>query len=296
MLIALFQGAPADPVVGEEVLLRFNAVAARANEVRAQRGIDAAIDVYEEALTDPQNQGYGQFHLRLGQLYKRTDRLAAAAYHFGKCSADERVDSVDREIICQQGFTQVTAPLYIDDLPDTAQAILIYPEQFAGPLRSGDRLPLGQLKIVVEAPGRTPRESTITLEGDQRWRAALGMTKRDGPLVPDEFLTKRLGGIQDDESMDVAQPIRWPAYTVGAIGVAMFGAGIAIGVNNLTNLSNVRLKYEASRCGSDSCGGEFERAAEVANIADGLWISGAIMLATSAGLYFLFDGGQGGEE
>ena len=113
-------GHPPPTPVGEEVLLRFNAVAAEANQVRAERGIEAAIDIYENALTDPANEGYGQFHLRLGQLYKRIERLASAAHHFRKCSDDVRVDSVDREIICDDGFKKVTSLLYIDDLPDSA--------------------------------------------------------------------------------------------------------------------------------------------------------------------------------
>ena len=294
ILIALLQGPPPS-TVGEDILLRFNAVAEKANQVRADRGISAAIEVYEEALTDPANQGYGQLHLRLGQLYKRTDQFAAAAYHFRKCSADVRVDSVDRDIICEHGFKKVTAPLHIDDLPDSAKAILIYPEQFAGPLRSGQRLPKGQLTIVVEAPGRTPRESTVTLMGDQRWRAVLGMTKRSGPLVSDEFL-KKTDLARPTTNIEVSQPIRWPAYTVGSIGAALLATGIYLGVDNRTFLSNTRLRYDANRCGSDSCGGDFDRAAQTANTADGLWISGAVLAATSIGLYFLFDGGDGGEE
>ena len=295
LLIALFQGGPPPTPVGEEVLLRFNSVAAEANQVRAERGIEAAIEVYEDALTDPANEGYGQFHLRLGQLYKRIERLASAAHHFQKCSQDVRVDSVDREIICDDGFKKVTSLLYIDDLPDSAKVIVIYPEQFAGPIGSRARLPRGEVRLVVEAPDRHPREAVITLLGEQRWRARLGMTKRDGPLVPEGF-----GAVDVSEppppKIAVGQPIRWPAYTAAAVGGALLGTGIYLGIDNRTFLNNIRLRQEARRCGIDACSGDLDRAAQIANVADGLWISGAILAVSSIGFYFLFDGGDGGEE
>lgn len=295
LLIALFQGAPPPTPVGEQVLLRFNAVAAEANQVRSERGIDAAIDVYEDALTDPANEGYGQFHLRLGQLYKRIERLASAAHHFRKCSEDVRVDSVDREIICDDGFRKVTSVFYIDDLPDSAKVVVLYPTQFAGPIRSGVRLPRGEIRLVVEAPGRHPRDALITLLGEQRWRARLGMTKRDGPLVPKGF-----GAVDVSEppppSIEVGQPIRWPAYTSAAVGAALLGTGIYLGVDNQTFLNNVRLRQDARRCGSDACSGDLDRAAQIANVADGLWISGALLAVSSIGFYFLFDAGEGGDE
>ena len=287
IVVTLFQlGAP-EPV-SEDIRKRFNAAATDADRIQSTRGIDAAIRIFEDGLADPENADYGQFHLRLGQLYKRVGQFSKAAHHFTRCIEDDRVDSVDRDIICQTGYDQVTAILHVDDLPADGRVIVIEPTLFAGEFRSGGRLPMGRLRLVVEVPGRKTRESTLNFDGPQRWRAELGMMERKGPLIPQEFVDTPVQRRMDTE-LSVGQPVRWPAYTSAGVGAVLLGTGLVLGFDNQVVLQNIRTREAANRCGADACVADLDQARRTAAVADGLWISGAVVMASAVALYFLFD-------
>ncbi len=304
-LICLLFAAPAwADDVSRDFLLRYNEVALKAEQAFAKGGTPAAIRVYEEALLTDAMAGYGRIHLRLGKLYRDQGRNPEAASHFRACRADDRVDQVDRDLICLEGFNAVTAPLTIAGLPDRGEAIVIEPRLFAGPFRSGDRLPLGNVQVMVEAPGREAKASTITLDGPETWQAVVGLSRRAGPLVPDGFVGDEgrdddpfaqgdpfvqadpFLGAPPDERDDGA--VRWPAYTALGVGLAMVAGGVTLGYLNRGELDDIRAMQRAGECAT-FCGPELAEAENQARLADGLWIGGAAVAASSIALWFLFD-------
>ena len=58
--------------------VRFNRLVREARRVIEDEGPQAGVDFYSDALLDPENQGYGQIHLRLANLYKKLDRATEA--------------------------------------------------------------------------------------------------------------------------------------------------------------------------------------------------------------------------
>jgi hypothetical protein len=278
----------------QSLKLRFNRLVRDARKVIDKQGVQAGIEFYNDALLEPENESFGQIHLRLGNLYKKTGNLMDAAHHYRECHRDERVDQVDREVICQQGFFGVTAVLTIEDLPRGAQVVIIEPQAFAGPFKSGARLPKGPVEVMVEAPGRLPRGTTVDLYRNVVWQALLGLPHQQGPLIPDGFVA------DDDPQLDVllvpadsekprTGSRRWPAILTAGIGVALVGAGVGLGATNQTDRIELRNRQRQGFCGFDLCNSELPGLEDRARLADGLWIGGAVVQLAAIALWVIFD-------
>lgn len=285
--LALAPAAPAlaaDAVDGA-VLEAFNAVVREVGDAEADPA--RAIELYERALLDGPARGFGRLHLRIAHLHRSAGRNAEAAHHFDACLADERVDPIDRQFICERGLEQVTAPLTIEGLPAGGAVRIIEPAAAAGVHLSGARVPRGELRVVVEAPGRVAERSTITIDGPTLWTARVGLDAPDGPLVPDGFVESPV------EPVDPDGLPRWPGYVAGGLGVALVGAGLIVGVQNRDTLADIRGRQSDGLCGADRCAGDLSSAESRAGLADGMWIGGAA-LAAGGVVWWLLTGDQGG--
>ena len=236
-ITALFSVSSAEPTVANERLLeRFNELVSRARAAEAD-GREAVIKVYNEAIVDPSYEAFGQIHLKLGQLQQAARRRSEAAYHFSKCIEDHRVDPLDREIICAAGFDENTTTLVLEDMPRRAQVLILEPELFGGPFRSGGRLPMGPVRLVVEVPGHFPHETVLRLDRPKKWRVEIGMKRRSQPLIPDEFLEEApLVENRPTETVDYSDPppeaasgTNLPYWIVGGVGLAMVAGGLIVG-------------------------------------------------------------------
>ncbi len=295
-IIVLAAAAQAADDVPEAFMLRFNELALQADRVAERDGPRAAIRAYEDALHS-WGADYGRIHLRLGVLYQKLDMAPEAARHFADCRADQRVDELDRETICTSGFEQVARPLSITGLPDGGKVVVLEPSLFAGAIQSGDALPLGKLKLVVEVPGHEP--NTVDHQHDGApFAAEVGLEKRKrGPMVPDAFVGEGddppddgTGGfVQDDVEPVTGDATRWPAYTAAGLGVALVGAGVTIGFMNRGDLDDIRSKQRAGDCAA-FCAQDLSDVENSAVMADALWISGAAVAASSVLWWYLFDG------
>ena len=224
------------PVANEQLLERFNELVSRARAAEAD-GREAVIQVYSEAIVDPSYEAFGQIHLKLGQLQQAAQRRAEAAYHFSKCIEDHRVDPLDREIICAAGFDENTTTLLLEDMPRRAQVLILEPELFGGPFQSGQRLPVGSIRLVVEVPGHFPHETVIRLDRPRKWRVEIGMKRRSQPLIPDEFLEEApLAESRPASTVDYSDPppeaesgASLPYWIVGGVGLAMVAGGLIVG-------------------------------------------------------------------
>lgn len=276
LAVLIVRPAQADDVP-DAMLRAFNEVARDAEAQLEAQGRGPAIRRYERGL-EGELAGYGRIHLRLGQLYQLEGQMAPAAWHFGECDGDERVDPLDRELICQAGWRAVTAPVTLDGLPEGGKVLILEPELFSGPLHSGQRLPIGPVKVVTTAPGTPPREAVVQVVAPTT-RVALGEEKAPPPpFVSVE--SKVFDRIEDSGSET------WPAWVVGAAGVALVGAGVGVGVANQTELEDIRARQQGGRC-PESCAGELRSAESTASLADGLWIGGAVVVVGGAVLWWL---------
>ncbi|MBU0550942.1 hypothetical protein KKF91_20600 [Myxococcota bacterium] len=280
--------------VSPDLLTTYNEVMRKAERVLAEKGDQAAIDIYEDALLTYGE--YGRVNLRLGQLYQKLGREVEAAKHYKICIEDERVDPLDRNMICERRFQTVTAPLELSAVPNEAKIIVIEPALFGGEIQSGVRLPIGEIKLMVEVPGHYPQESTIKLEGPMTWRVVKGLSRREGRVVPDGFVdgTPPKGdGVGPDpflgEPPAAPKAIRWPAYTALGLGAALVGVGLYQGFDNRAALDDVRAQQLNGGCGRGFCDQGLADAQNTAVLADALWISGATVAASSVLLWYLFD-------
>lgn len=279
--------ARASDDVSPELMSRFNVLANRAEAARKSTGPVAAIAIYEEALLE--GEGYGRVNLRLGQLYQQSGKNAEAADHYRRCLRDDRVDSIDRQLTCEPGFKKTTAHLHIDGLPEGGRVVVLEPELFAGAFRSGDPLPVGMVKVMVEAPGREPRGSTIRLDRALRWTAAVGLERRQGPLVPSAFLNPDPDEPEADSFVDAplesgGRPVL-PLISAG-VGVALVGAGLFLGFDNRSTLDGIRSKQRDGGCAS-FCGADLSDSNNAAMFADGLWIGGTTLAVSSLVWWYL---------
>ena len=105
------------------------------------------------------------------------------------------------------------------------------------------------------------------------------MLQREGQLVPDGFLNTSDGLSEPAEpAFDVSEgasgqgeSIRWPAYTSAAVGLALMGTGIAIGLDSRANLENLRVNQtRPGACGPDFCNSQLGSLENRARLADGL--------------------------
>lgn len=264
--------ARAADAVERPVLDAFNNVVRRVGD-SAETDPERAIELYEQALLDGPTRGFGRLHLRIAHLHRTAGRFAEAAYHFQSCIADERVDPIDRQFICERGLEQVTAPLTIEGLPEGGTVQIIEPATFAGLHQSGARVPRGEVQVVVEAPGRLPERSTIAIDGPTLWTARIGLEEPTGPLVPDDFVESPVEPVEPD-----GLP-RWPGYVAGGVGVLLVGGGLAVGLQNRDALGEIRDRQSDGRCGADRCAGDLSSAEGTAGLADAMWIGGAVLAA-----------------
>ena len=279
----------------EGLKLRFNRLAREARRIISNEGLEAGVEYYNDALLEPENEGYGQIHLRLGNLYKELNRTTEAAYHYRECHRDSRVDQVDREVICWNGYLGTTATLTVQGLPDGARIVVIAPPSFAGTFEMGDRLPKGQIELMVEAPGRMARGSRLELNRNLVWEAMLGLPHQDGPLIPEGFIAEDkdpenllLEPIPEQSNTTGAQ--RWPALVAAGIGAALLGTGIGMGAMNSTDLKNLNTQRVRGLCpGLDFCNPRLAELQQTAKTADALWITGTILQVGAIALWFAFD-------
>lgn len=274
-LTLLIASSPLSPAIAADdvdrpVLDAFNAVVREVGQLPENQP-DKAIELYERALLDGPARGFGRLHLRIAHLHRVAGRNAEAAHHFRACLADERVDQIDRQFICERGFEQVTSPLTVEGLPEGGSVTVIEPALFAGVHQNGGRLPQGEVLLVVDAPGRRAERTSVAVEGPTLWTARLGLEEPEGPLVPDGFV-----GDEAPPPVGHALP-RWPGYIAGGLGVLLVGSGVAVGVENQDTLADIRARQSAGRCGIDVCAGDLTSAESRAGLADGLWISGATL-------------------
>lgn len=276
-----------------DLMLKFNERALRAEKALEADGPQAAIEIYERAL-DETGQ-FGRVHLRLGQLYQQLGKAAQAAFHFRACDRDERVDSMDRELICRRVFEEMTAPVTLSEVPPNAAVVVVEPAPFAGPLASGDRLPKGQIRLAVDAPDRIRREAELALDGPLTWSAEVGMERPAGPLIPGDFIVDGPGP-DPDEVPAVAGPGNglpvWPAYAAGGLGAALIGGGVFLGLSNNSELDDIRDRQRNGGCGLKFCGSDLADAENMGTIADTLWISGTAVATGALVWWLLADGDE----
>ena len=278
--------ALASDTVPDALRERYAKLVPKAEAALKRSGPTAAIEIYEEALVDFA-AGYGRINLRLAQLYQKLGRTAEVAAHFRDCMNDDRVDDLDREIICKQGYESATTPFLFVDLPQGGQVVVLQPELFAGPVSAGDRLPKGPITVTVEAPGRQPRESQLTLPMTQPWRVMVGLMRRQGPLVPDGFVTQGEDPLLGGEVEPASTGVRWPIWATGGVGVGALATGLTLGVMSQGDLDDVRAKQRSGGCDT-FCATELSDAQNLATTADALWIGGAILTA-GAVVWWLLD-------
>lgn len=277
LLIASVPGHARADQVAAPVAQRFAELARKAEAAFAQAGPGAAIPIYEQGLAEfPED--YGRIHLRLGQLHQQLGRNPEAAAHFKRCDADTRVEAIDRELICQDGLKSVTAPVELLEVPPEARVLVVEPVAFAGPLSSGDRLPLGSARLLVEAPQHDRRETTVRVQAPGvRWKVELGAaytdeTNAEAPPEPPSKASRR-----------------WPALALGATGLALVGAGLTLGFMNRGGLDDIRHDQTTGACGADHCQGDLDSAETKGFVADGLWMGGAGLTAAGVGLWLFSD-------
>lgn len=259
--------------VPEAMLRAFNQVAREAEALLEQSGPAPAIARYARGL-EGELAGYGRLHLRLGQLYQQDGQPAEAALHFRECDADERIDPLDRELICQAGWRAVTAPITLAGLPEGGKVLILEPEPFSGPLHSGQRVPLGALKVVVTSPGAPPREAVVRVKGPLTW-------PEDGLEPLPEAVTEAPEVVDSPDDFGT-----WPAFAVAGTGALLVGTGLWLGFDNQGTLEDIRSRQVAGQCPS-GCGGDLRSAESTARLADGLWIGGAVAVASGALLWWL---------
>lgn len=259
--------------------------ALRALSARASKASPAdAIALYRDALNGPL-KGYGRAHLLLAELHVRRSDWTEAATHFKACLADERVDPIDRDLVCQGGLNDATAPL--EGLPAGATARVIAPKSFAGPVRNGDRLPRGEVELEVTVNGRAAT-ARVPVTTRATWRPPV--------KVPDSF-------VSDDPPIDVPEgfvaaaqspvppadeAIRWPAYASAGLGAVLLGTGLAIGLSGQSELEDVRDRQAAGMWGASERQA-LTRLESDATTADVLTYTGAGLMAAAVALWFIFD-------
>lgn len=259
--------------------------ALRALSAKASTATPAdAIALYRDALKGPL-AGYGRAHLLLAELYVRESRWPDAATHFKACLADERVDPIDRDLVCQGGFNDATAPL--DGLPAGATARVLAPKAFAGPIANGDRLPRGEAELEVTLNGRATTDR-IPVKTRATWRAPLG--------VPDAFVVNDPKVDVPDGFVAAAQDpvgpadtaLRWPAYASAGVGAVLLGTGLGLGLSGQSDLDDLRARQVQGVWGVDDRQA-LTRLSSDATTADVLVYSGAALMAAAVALWFIFD-------
>ncbi len=264
---------------------RFTELAQRAETAFNQAGPGAAIHVYESGLAGL-GEDYGRLHLRLGQLYQQLGQSPESAQHYKACMVDKRVESIDRELICEDGLKSVTAPVQIVGLPADASVLVVEPAAFAGPLRDGDRLPLGSAHLQVEATGHGRREATLRVTAPKTlFQVELGPAFTDAEDAgPDGHRRGRHGA--DDSTPGFGH---WGSVLTGGTGAALLATGLVLGFMNRGTLDDLRAKQGRGGCGANFCRGELDSASSRGHLSDGLWIGGAGLTTVGVGLWLFIE-------
>lgn len=265
--------------VPQALAQRYALLARKGEEALKEAGPAAAIPIYEQGLSEL-GEPYGRIHLRLAQLNLQLERTAQAAAHFRACSLDLRVHAIDRDLVCRDGFESATAPIaFAGSPPPDTRVVVVEPTVFAGPLAAGDRLPLGSVRLAVEATGHARREVGLRVSAPGvvfTVEAGLQFAEEAEP-GPDTMAETGTG------------PRRWPAIVTGAVGLVLVGAGLTVGYLNRGELDDIRSRQAARRCGPGACADDLDAASRRGTLADGLWLGGAGLTAAGVGLWFLFD-------
>ena len=225
------------------------------------------ISVYEEALSPL--EGYGRVHLRLAQLYlilasesreeEAQEQRAWAARHFEQCAGDQRMNALDRDLLCRQRFREMSAPL---EILGVQRAEILRPMAFQGVFQQGRRIPRGKVQLLITVDQGTQEEIELELPvpRDQwRWRPVLDPRQRD-IAIPVDF-------IASTDATAAAAPSD-PRMLLP--GFLMLGGGIV--ATTLGMMSD--LSYSTGL----RSGQIFVRPA-----ARGLWISGVLLTGAGAG-------------
>lgn len=287
LALALALAAPPLPAAAEDdapsaLLDAFNRLVAEVDPLVA-RDPQGALTRYGDAVARGPLQGFGRIHLRMGQIHRDLGDTASAAHHFALCADDERVDAFDREQICQSAYEGLTVPLTVTGVPDGGRVEVVAPAPFAGTHPSGARLPRGEVVLLVYAPDRYPMRSTLPLDRPTTWEARLGGKRTD--LADAPGLAHRAPPPPVERGLP-----RWPAYVGAGVGVALVGIGVALGNDNADGLTDIRDRQRGGGCGTDNCQGDLDAARGRALLADGMWISGAVLAAGAVAWWFVFDG------
>jgi len=255
---------------------RFREISQKAERALAGGDEGAAIRAYEDGLLTL-GDDYGRAHLRLGQLYRKLRIFSEAAQHFRACDADSRVDAVDREVICREGFAAVTAPLELTDSPEGARVVVLEPLAFVGPVNPATRLPLGPARLVVEAASGERVELNIDVTAP----STLVRVPNPAKVVEVEA---------DAPPPSDAPPSRaWVGWATAGTGLALVATGLTLGFINRGALDDVRARQVAGRCGPTRCAGDLKDLEQGAQVADGLWLGGAAVTGLGVGLWFWLD-------
>lgn len=243
-----------------------------------------AIGLYRDALKGPL-AGYGRAHMLLAELHVRGSEWSDAATHFKACLADERVDPIDRDLVCQGGFNDATAPLA--GLPAGATARVLTPKSFAGPIANGDRLPKGEAELEVTINGRATT-ARIPVDTQATWRSTGTVPDRfvvDEPKVdvPDGFVVAA-----QDPVPPANTAVRWPAYVTAGLGAVLLGTGLGLGLSGESELEDLRARQAQGIWGVEDRQA-LSRLEDDATTADVLAFSGAGLMAVAVALWFIFD-------
>jgi len=270
--------------VPDALMIWYNGLAQKAEAALKTDGPQAAIRIYEDALLDPRGE-FGRVHLRLGQLYQQISSFAPAASHFRACDADGRVDAMDRELICQDGYRATTAVLTINGLPPKGRVVVVEPVLFAGPFESGGRLPQGEVHLEVETPGRRSAASVVALHGDTEWTAVLGPPRTEAAPIPSDFITSEAP--PPEPAPPSGGRATWPYFVAAGVAAGMVGGGLYLGFDSKSQLDDTRDRQIAGTCGAGLCRGDLNDAKSQAGLADGLWMGGVAVAAGTALLWLL---------
>ena len=134
---------------------KYQVLASEAENLINQGNFNQGIDLYVKSL---KTINHGRIHLRLGQLYqKRADNasnqmqyqedFALAFYHYQKCIQDQKVDDLDRQLLCQTPFDAMSHPLFVTG--KYKSIFLDKPMVLRQEFISGSKLPRGDVEFRV---------------------------------------------------------------------------------------------------------------------------------------------------
>jgi hypothetical protein len=133
----------------------YQALASDAETLINQGNFNQGIELYIKSL---KTINHGRIHLRLGQLYQKRaenasnqmqyqEDFALSFYHYQKCIQDQKVDELDRQLLCQTPFDTMSHPLFITG--KYKSLFLDKPIVLRQEFISGSKLPKGDAEFRV---------------------------------------------------------------------------------------------------------------------------------------------------